>query len=132
MPDWKNIEVVERLMAALVASNGSKVDCQAVARYFNDSYDTVEKKFRIYKKAAQVLTEEAEAAGRLDMNMKKSAGGKKTTATPKKDAVKSGRVTKRTTKTSSKLKRANSDDEDEEDEDMGNAGTTAGAADEEV
>ncbi|KAG9953714.1 hypothetical protein KCU85_g919, partial [Aureobasidium melanogenum] len=129
MPDWKNIEVVERLMAALVAANGCKVDCQAVARFFNESYDTVEKKFRIYKKAAQVLTEEAEAAGRLDMNMKKSAGGKKTTATPKKDAVKSGRVTKR--KTPSKLKRVNSDGEDD-DEDMGDAGTTAGAADEEV
>ncbi|KAG9644847.1 hypothetical protein KCU98_g11994, partial [Aureobasidium melanogenum] len=131
MPDWKNIEVVERLMAALVAANGCKVDCQAVARYFNESYDTVEKKFRIYKKAAQALAEEAEAAGRLDMNMKKSAGGKKTTATPKKDAVKSGRVTKRAPKTPSKLKRVNSDD-DEEDEEMGNAGTTAGAADEEV
>lgn len=129
MPDWKNIEVVERLMAALVAANGCKVDCQAVARFFNESYDTVEKKFRIYKKAAQVLTEEAEAAGRLDMNMKKSAGGKKTTATPKKDAVKSGRVTKR--KTPSKLKRVNSDGEDDV-EDMGDAGTTAGAADEEV
>lgn len=25
MPDWKNIEVVERLMAALVAANGCKV-----------------------------------------------------------------------------------------------------------
>ncbi|KAG9697163.1 hypothetical protein KCU95_g16937, partial [Aureobasidium melanogenum] len=125
MPDWKNIEVVERLMAALVAANG----CKAVARFFNESYDTVEKKFRIYKKAAQVLTEEAEAAGRLDMNMKKSAGGKKTTATPKKDAVKSARVTKR--KTPSKLKRVNSDGEDD-DEDMGDAGTTASAADEEV
>lgn len=86
----------------------------------------------------------------MDMNMKKSAGTKKTTATPKKDgnssnilvmldlftstnvdpAVKSGRVTKRAPKTPSKLKRVDSDDD--EDEAMGNAGITAGAADEEV
>lgn len=64
----------------------TQVDCQAVARYFNDSYDTVEKKFRIYKKTAQTLTEEAEAAGRMDINMKKSGSTKKTTATPKKDS----------------------------------------------
>lgn len=44
-------------------------------------------------------------------------------------AVKSGRVTKRAPKTPSKLKRVISDDEDE---DMGDTGTTAGAADEEV
>ncbi|KAG9566262.1 hypothetical protein KCU71_g4734, partial [Aureobasidium melanogenum] len=128
--DWKSIESIERLVAAIIASNGGKVDNQAVARYFNETYDAIENRTRVYKKAAQALIKEAEEAGRMDMNMKKAAGGKKTTATPKKDAVKSGRVTKRTTKTPSKLKRANSDDD--EDEDMGNAGTTAGAADEEV
>ncbi|KAH0373232.1 hypothetical protein KCU65_g565, partial [Aureobasidium melanogenum] len=128
--DWKSIESMERLVAAIIASNGGKVENQAVARYFNETYDAIENRTRVYKKAAQVLIKEAEEAGRMDMNMKKGAGGKKTTATPKKDAVKSGRVTKR--KTPSKLKRVNSDDEDEDEEDMGNAGTTTGAADEEV
>lgn len=56
-----------------------------MARLFDDSYDTVEKRFRIYKKAGQKLIEEAEAAGRMDMNMKKgAAGSKKSTATPMK------------------------------------------------
>ncbi|KAH0354263.1 hypothetical protein KCU81_g1080, partial [Aureobasidium melanogenum] len=127
--DWKSIESIERLVAAIIASNGGKVDNQAVARYFNETYDAIENRTRVYKKAAQTLVKEAEEAGRMGMNMKKGAGGKKVTATPKKDTVKTGRVTKR--KTPSKLKRVNSDDEDE-DEDMGNAGTTAGAADEEV
>ncbi|CAD0087104.1 unnamed protein product [Aureobasidium vineae] len=105
--DWKSIESMERLVAAIIASSCGK------------TYDAIENRTRVYKKAAQTLVKEAEDAGRMDMNMKKSA------------AVKSGRVTKRAPMTPSKLKRAvNSDDED--DEPMGNAGTTAGAADEEV
>ncbi|CAD0099344.1 unnamed protein product [Aureobasidium mustum] len=147
--DWKNIETIERLVAAIIASNGGKVDNQAVARYMNETYDAIENRTRVYKKTAQALVKEAEDAGRMDMNMKKSGSTKKTTATPKKDSkfspsliidsshvlmkaqpVKSGRVTKRAPKTPSKLKRSNSDED--EDEDMGDAGTTAGAANEEV
>lgn len=56
----------------------------ATARYFNDSYDAVEKRFRIYKKAAQTLTEEAEAEGRLDANMRNKNGVTKKTAATKK------------------------------------------------
>ncbi|KAI4849376.1 hypothetical protein E4T44_03387 [Aureobasidium sp. EXF-8845] len=119
--DWKSLENLERLVAAIIASNGGKVDNLAVARYFNETFDAIENRTRVFKKAAQVLVAEAEAAGRMDMNMKKSAaGGKKTTATPKKGtastpgSVKSGRVTKRAPKTPSKLKRIDSDDEDEE------------------
>ncbi|CAD0109982.1 unnamed protein product [Aureobasidium uvarum] len=102
--DWKSTESMERLVAAIIASNGGKVsdniitsspfslfvlthiqvDNQAVARYFNETYDAIENRTRVYKKAAQALVKEAEDAGRMDMNMKKSAGGKKTTATPKK------------------------------------------------
>ncbi|KAH0289266.1 hypothetical protein M436DRAFT_48053 [Aureobasidium namibiae CBS 147.97] len=137
--DWKSIENIERLCAAIIASNGGKVDNQAVARYFNETFDAIENRTRLYKKAAQKLVEEAEAAGRMDQNMKKSAAGgsKKSTATPKKGtaatpdsaAVKSGRVTKRAPKTPSKLKRAETDDEDE-DEEM--TGTAPAVKDEEV
>ncbi|KAK6008622.1 hypothetical protein QM012_000525 [Aureobasidium pullulans] len=129
--DWKSIESIERLVAAIIASNGGKVDNQAVARYFNETYDAIENRTRVYKKAAQALVKEAEEAGRMDMNMRKSAGTKKTTATVKKDSVMSGRVTKRAPKAASKLKRVKSEDDDE-DEGMGDAGTTAGTADEEV
>ncbi|THW86238.1 hypothetical protein D6D15_07521 [Aureobasidium pullulans] len=121
MPDWKSLDVVERLMAAYVASNGGKVDVMATARYFNDSYDAVEKRFRIYKKAAQTLTEEAEAEGRLDANMRNKNGVTKKTAATKKgdpstpdDSIKSGRVTKRASKTPSKIKRAVSDEDEDE------------------
>lgn len=107
--DWKSIENIERLCAAIIASYGGKVshftsytppshheslliilhlkvDNQAVARYFNETYDAIENRTRLYKRAAQKLVEEAEAAGRMDQNMKKSAvgGSKKSTATPKK------------------------------------------------
>jgi hypothetical protein len=109
--DWKSSENLERLVAALIASNGGKVSClplpfllhqtvmlnsadhflqvdnTAVARYFNETYDAIENRTRVFKKAAQVLVTEAEAAGRMEMSMKKSAAGSKKTATPKKNST---------------------------------------------
>jgi hypothetical protein len=108
--DWKSSENLERLVAALIASNGGKVSClplpfllhqtvmlnsadhflqvdnTAVARYFNETYDAIDRT-RVFKKAAQVLVTEAEAAGRMEMSMKKSAAGSKKTATPKKNST---------------------------------------------
>jgi hypothetical protein len=64
-----------------------QVDNTAVARYFNETYDAIENRTRVFKKAAQVLVAEAEAAGRMEMSMKKSAAGSKKTATPKKNST---------------------------------------------
>ncbi|THV75560.1 hypothetical protein D6D28_01767 [Aureobasidium pullulans] len=121
--DWKSVETLERLIAALIASNGGKVDNMAVARYFNDSFDTIENRCRIYKKAALTLVKDAEDTGRINQDMKKRTGVTKKTAATKKgdpstpdDSVKSGRVTKRASKTPSKIKRAVSDEDEDEDE----------------
>ncbi|CAD0042501.1 unnamed protein product [Aureobasidium pullulans] len=116
--DWKSVETLERLIAALIASNGGKVDNMAVARYFNDSFDTIENRCRIYKKAALTLVKDAEDTGRINQDMKKRTGApKKTAATKKGDPstpTTSGRVTKRASKTPSKIKRAVSDEDEDE------------------
>jgi len=65
----------------------------AVARYFNDTYDTIENRCRVYKKAAQALVKEAEDAGRIDQDMKKRTGVTKKTATPKTATPKKGTTT---------------------------------------
>ncbi|THV65561.1 hypothetical protein D6D27_10363 [Aureobasidium pullulans] len=46
--DWKSVEALACLIAALIASKGGKVDNMAVARYFNDSFDTIENCCHIY------------------------------------------------------------------------------------
>ncbi|KAG9511845.1 hypothetical protein KCU93_g10437, partial [Aureobasidium melanogenum] len=87
----------------------------AVARYFNDSYDTIENCCHIYQRAALTLIKDAEDTSRIDQDMRKRSGAPKKTATAKKACthvyipVKSGRVTKRASKTTSKVKRAGSD-----------------------
>ena len=56
----------------------------AVARYFNDSFDTIENRCRIYKKAALTLVKDAEDTGRINQDMKKRTGAPKKTAVTKK------------------------------------------------
>jgi len=73
-----------------------QVDNQAVARYMDETYDTIENRMRVYKREALKLTKEAEAAGRLEMDMRKrkdgtsasasaSASPKKARGTPRKN-----------------------------------------------
>lgn len=93
MPDWKSQATLERLVAALIAANNGKVyndfvvaalnvsllclllftqvDNQAVARYMDETYDSVENRTRVYKREAQKLVKEAEQAGRMEMDMRK-------------------------------------------------------------
>lgn len=57
----------------------------------DETYDAVENRTRFYKKEAQKLVKEAEAAGRMEMDMRKRAkdGGsspRKSRGTPKKNA----------------------------------------------
>jgi hypothetical protein len=45
-----------------------------IARFFDTSYDAIENQLRPYKKLAAELVKEAQAAGRLDQNMRKKSG----------------------------------------------------------
>ncbi|KAI5208538.1 hypothetical protein E4T39_01308 [Aureobasidium subglaciale] len=130
--DWKSPETLERLIAAIIASNGGKVDNQTVARYFNDTYHAVENRTRVYKKSALALVKEAEDAGRLDQDMKSKGGAsKKAAATPKKVTTatpgSAQRVTKRTPRVSKSKARVPEDSDDE----MDDVGTAAGATNDE-
>ncbi|THV69252.1 hypothetical protein D6D28_06035 [Aureobasidium pullulans] len=102
--DWKSVDALERLIAALIASKGGKVDNMAVERYFNDSHDTIENCCHIYQRAALTLIKDAEDTSRIDQDMRKRSGAPEKTATAKKGPPPltiSGRVTKRASKTTS-------------------------------
>lgn len=64
--DWKTQESYQRLLGALVAASDNSIDYKKVAYYFGQgaTYDAIEGRFRIAKRAAADLKREAEEEGR--------------------------------------------------------------------
>ncbi|KAF2433694.1 hypothetical protein EJ08DRAFT_676492 [Tothia fuscella] len=125
MVNWKSLESYERLLAAIVAANGGKVDFKLVAHYYGEgaTYDAIEGRFRKAKKDAAALAEEAK-----DRPVPKSRSDKpaSTVSPPRKKAangngVKSGRVTKSTPRKGAKGKFQHGSDEEDDSEGGGSS-----------
>ncbi|KAL1616245.1 hypothetical protein SLS54_008538 [Diplodia seriata] len=99
--DWKTQESYSRLLAALVAASDNSIDYKKVAYFFGQgaTYDAIEGRFRIAKRMANDLKQEAENEGR---QMPSTSRVKSANSTPRKPkakansehAVASGRVQK--------------------------------------
>ncbi|KAF2446337.1 hypothetical protein P171DRAFT_257583 [Karstenula rhodostoma CBS 690.94] len=96
--NWQDPEVKDRILASIIASFGTPINCREVARIFGPeaTYDAIENFLRKPKKKAKELAAEAAARG---TSAPAPAKQQRAPRTPKKsDGVKSGRVTKTTPK----------------------------------
>ncbi|MCJ1307179.1 hypothetical protein MMC25_000825 [Agyrium rufum] len=59
--NWKAEDAMTRLVAAVIAASGMRVDYHAVAHYYGRgaSYDAIEGRFRVFRREATVLQQEA-------------------------------------------------------------------------
>ncbi|KAL1608314.1 hypothetical protein SLS60_003254 [Paraconiothyrium brasiliense] len=101
--NWQDPEVKDRILASIVASFGTPINCKEVARIFGPeaTYDAIENFLRKPKKKAKELVAEATARGNVAPTRGVNSPAKQQRAprTPKKsDGVKAGRVTKGTPK----------------------------------
>ncbi|KAF1957332.1 hypothetical protein CC80DRAFT_491469 [Byssothecium circinans] len=114
--DWKDQDVKDRLLAAIIASFDGTINCREVARIYGGeaTYNAIENFLRKPKKKAQEM--KAEANGRQGPAPSPSRAPR-TPKTPTKagTGVKSGRVTKSTKKNGSPLKKEVVDDGFDED-----------------
>ncbi|KAF2142773.1 uncharacterized protein K452DRAFT_357863 [Aplosporella prunicola CBS 121167] len=109
--DWKSLESYQRLLGAMVAASDNNVDYKKVAYFYGQgaTYDSIEGRFRIAKKQANVLKKEAEDENRV----MPASRAKSTTSTPRKpkakptlDTANGGVISGRVTKSPSKKKAA--------------------------
>ncbi|KAF9733939.1 hypothetical protein PMIN06_009315 [Paraphaeosphaeria minitans] len=101
--NWQDAEVKDRILASIIASFGTAINCREVARIFGPdaTYDAIENFLRKPKKKAKELVAEAAARGNTASARGANSPAKQQRAprTPKKsDGVKTGRVTKTTPK----------------------------------
>ncbi|KAK7190156.1 hypothetical protein DPSP01_007990 [Paraphaeosphaeria sporulosa] len=100
--NWQDPEVKDRILASIIASFGTPINCREVARIFGPeaTYDAIENFLRKPKKKAKELITEAAARGNsAPARGANSPAKQRAPRTPKKsDGVKTGRVTKSTPK----------------------------------
>ncbi|KAE8381072.1 hypothetical protein BDV26DRAFT_289774 [Aspergillus bertholletiae] len=102
MVNWKNPESTDRLIASLIAANsGLKLDYHAIALLFGQgaTYDSIEGRFRRYRKMADQLRDEVHNCGITDIphNTRRNyASGGGTPSTPRTPRVPRGGITKST------------------------------------
>ncbi|KAE8165579.1 hypothetical protein BDV40DRAFT_297285 [Aspergillus tamarii] len=100
--NWKNHESTERLIGSLLAAHPDlKLDYHAMAVMFGQgaTYDSIESRFRRYRKAADELRDEAHGRGISDIprNAGRSySSGRSTTSTPRTPRARRGGITKST------------------------------------
>ncbi|KAA8643632.1 hypothetical protein EYZ11_010779 [Aspergillus tanneri] len=85
MVNWKNPESTDRLIAALIAAHPAvKLEYQAMATYFGQgaTYDSIEGRFRRYRKLAEDLRTEARNRGITDIP-RSARSGASTPRTPR-------------------------------------------------
>ncbi|MCJ1478294.1 hypothetical protein MMC13_006971 [Lambiella insularis] len=117
MPNWQSIESTKRLLAAVVAAhrdNKKLLDYRKIATYYGEgaTYDSIEGQFRKIRKDADQMCAEVESGILPQAPPRTTTNGKekcdvsatpkkvrKSRASPKKDGVLSGRVTKSITPT---------------------------------
>ncbi|KAF1938266.1 hypothetical protein EJ02DRAFT_354917 [Clathrospora elynae] len=93
--NWQSKEVIDRLMAAVIASFDNKINYTRIARLYGDSvnYDAIKNFMRIPKKIALQL--KAEDESRSVSSPAKPRTKKGGDASLTKGAVQTGRVTKK-------------------------------------
>ncbi|MCJ1224182.1 hypothetical protein MMC12_000826 [Toensbergia leucococca] len=66
MPNWKDPRSYERLLAAMVAANDMKLDYRKIASMYGEgaTYDSIEGRFRLIRKAALDLKTEIDTGAR--------------------------------------------------------------------
>ncbi|KAE8318674.1 hypothetical protein BDV41DRAFT_571597 [Aspergillus transmontanensis] len=87
--NWKNHESIDRLIASLLAAHPDlKLDYHAMALFFGQgaTYDSIEGRFRRYRKIADELRDEAHSRGITDIprNARRNyTAGRSATSTPR-------------------------------------------------
>ncbi|KAF2798359.1 hypothetical protein K505DRAFT_108652 [Melanomma pulvis-pyrius CBS 109.77] len=91
--NWQDPTERDRLLAAVIASFDGKINCKQVAKLFGKgaTYNTIEGALRGPKKMAATLQGELAAGGDSEVP---PSPAKAKPRTPKKDGVKTGRITK--------------------------------------
>ncbi|KAE8356625.1 hypothetical protein BDV28DRAFT_144950 [Aspergillus coremiiformis] len=100
MVNWKNPESTDRLIAVLLAAHPSlKLDYRAMALIFSQgaTFDSIEGRFRRYRKMADELKDEAYSRGIVDIprNVGRTPSGS-AASTPRTPRGPRGGITKRT------------------------------------
>ncbi|KAF2181722.1 hypothetical protein K469DRAFT_691810 [Zopfia rhizophila CBS 207.26] len=96
--NWKDPEVKDRILAAVIASFGSPINCKEVARLFGPeaTYNAIENFLRTPKKKAAQLKENA--GDSITPSPSRPRTPKKAKKSPVKSGVKPGRIVKTPTK----------------------------------
>ncbi|KAH9872870.1 hypothetical protein J1614_005264 [Plenodomus biglobosus] len=119
--DWKDKDVADRLLAAVLASYDNKINCREVARLFgrNATYNTIENQLRKPKKLAADLKKEARDKETTAFGAAKEVVVSKSKSKIKSPGkgVKTGRVSKTTCVSPRKQNIKIQEKEEEEDED---------------